>query len=151
MTTGDDGVKAQASPERKSTDKKGLRTGQTSADQVGRQLVPTYVPVGVVSGVEEFTLKIARGPIPSTVYDVTATGAQNSAGAVPAILSIIGHDKSGGPGGEALLLEFDGGPLGCTTSDTYIVTASAKNFNNQYTNLTETIKGEFPSVVCTCE
>ena len=117
--------------------------------------IPTLVILAgaknLAGGVKEFKLHIARGPNLTTVYDVTATATQNDAGLVPVSLSILGHDNSGGTGGEPLLVAFDGGTLGCPTSDTYVVTATARNFNNQSTALTETISAQLSSAGCICE
>jgi hypothetical protein len=101
--------------------------------------------------VKEFRLHITRGQSGTTLYDVTATASPNGSGQVPVSLGIMGHNKAGGPGNEELRLAFDGGKLGCPTSGTLTVAATAKNFNNQTTTLTETISAQLSSAGCVCE
>ncbi len=103
-------------------------------------------------GVQE--LEVTTTMLPGSNPDLiaTTTSSPNVSGQVPTSLSIFGYNDAPGPeaGNEPIFLKFDGGPLGCIRSGQFLVTATARNFNNQTTTLTETVSFELTDNGCGC-
>lgn len=103
-------------------------------------------------GVQELEVTTAALPGSNPGLIAVTTSSPNASGQVPTSLSIFGHNNAPGPdaGNEPILLTFDGGPLGCIRSGQFLVKATAKNFNNQTTTLTETVSFELTDSGCGC-
>jgi len=107
----------------------------------GEVSVTTGTPVGVTVGTTVLITVDATGPggvksLSIAVYqggnklsEAITTGVPNSEGLVPKTLSIIGHNGSGGVGGNPLYFVLD------HLYQVAYVKAAARNFNNQESTL----------------
>lgn len=87
-------------------------------------------------GVQQFNMTIKQAG--ETLYEVTTTATADAGGQVPNLLSIVGTDGTGGPGGQ---------PMVVTLTTPVILTATATNFHAMSQTITVTYNPAATSII----